>query len=104
MAGVLKKSLASWREANGFGILCIITPKGEHFLVGPGDASQVAADHPEHGLGNWAGMSETELRQYLADRGFSETDIDDATLLSRDWATTMTHPSFFPAPPKPKLT
>ena len=66
--------------------------------------AQVAPDHPERGLGNWAGMSETELRQYLADRGYSGADIDDAAQLSREWATTMTNSSFFPAPPKPKLS
>ena len=68
MSGVLKKSLASWREAHGFGVLCIYSPRGELFLVGSADEAQIA-DQGERGLGSWAGISEPQLRQYLAERG-----------------------------------
>jgi hypothetical protein len=93
---VLKKSLASWREAHGFGILCIISPAGEHFVV----AAQGAADHATPGLEAWAGMSEPQLREYLAERRFSDADSDDAIQLAREWATTITGSSVVPEPPK----
>jgi hypothetical protein len=96
MPGILKTSLASWREAHGFGILNLISPQGEVFLVevsGP-------ADEAQRGFGSWVGMSEFELRQHLAKGGFPASDIDDVIQLSRDWATTTTGSPVFPAPPK----
>jgi hypothetical protein len=99
MSGVLKNSLASWREAHGFGILCIVSPQGEHFLVGP-DTMQVAAGRTERDLASWTGMSDPQLRQYLAGKGFSDADTENAIQLSREWATTITGSSVFGAPPK----
>jgi hypothetical protein len=99
MSGVLKKSLASWREEHGFGILCIISPEGEHFLVGP-DEGHVAGREAERDPAWWTGLSEPQLRQHLAERGFSRADTDDAIQLSREWATTITGSSVFPAPSK----
>ena len=82
-----ERSLASWRRDHGFGLLCIITPAGEHFLVetdpGPG----------HDGAGTWGRMSDRELREHLAARGFSPADSDDAVQLSRQWATTVTRRS-----------
>ena len=101
MSGVSRQSLASWREAHGFGILCIVSPEGERFLVGP-DESQVAAGSNEHDPVSWTGLSDDELRQYLVkEKGFSLHDTEDAIQLSREWATTITGSSVFPAPPKP---
>jgi hypothetical protein len=81
------RTLASWRRDHGFGILCIISPEGEQFLVqtdgGPG----------HDGLGTWARMSDRELREHLAARGFSPADSDDAVQLSRQWATTVSRGS-----------
>jgi hypothetical protein len=94
MSGALKKSLASWREAHGFGILCIVSPEGEHFFVGP-DEPQVGAGQVERDPASWAALSEPQLRQYLAGRGFSRADTDDAIELSRQWATTITGASVF---------
>ena len=93
MSGVLTKSLASWRESHGFGILDIISPEGETFWVEtrPTDAS---------GFKAWEVMSERDLRAYLSRRGLSGADIDDAIQLSREWATTVTGMSFFPPPAK----
>jgi hypothetical protein len=48
-------------------------------------------------------MSESQLRQFLAERGFSDTATDDAIELSRQWATTITNCSFFPAPAAGRL-
>jgi hypothetical protein len=99
MSVVLKKSLASWREEHGFAILCIVSPEGEHFLVGP-DERQVAARQAEDDPAWWTGLSEPQLRRHLAERGFSRADADDAIQLSREWATTITGSSVFPVPPK----
>ena len=99
MSGVLKKSLASWREEHGFGILCIISPEGELFLVGP-DEDRIADRQAELDPAWWTGLSEPQLRQHLAERGFSRTGTDDAIQLSREWATTITGSSVFPAPPE----
>ena len=82
MSGASTKSLASWREEHGFGILNIISPRGEHFLV----------------EGIWAEMSESQLRAHLTERGLSASDADAAIQLSREWATTVTGGLVFPAP------
>jgi hypothetical protein len=42
MSGVLKKSLASWRDAHGFGILNVVWPEGERFFVEAGPAPAVS--------------------------------------------------------------
>jgi hypothetical protein len=89
MTGVLPKSLASWAKEHGFGILCIINPVGEHFVVGPANEEKIAAEMTERGFKAWTWMSEPQVRQYLAERGFSASDTEDAIVLSRDWATTM---------------
>ena len=89
MTGVLPKSLASWSKQHGFGILCIISPFGEHFMIGPADEEQVAAEMAERGFDAWTRMSEAQVREYLAKRGFSAADTEEAIQLSRDWATTM---------------
>jgi hypothetical protein len=91
-----KRSLAAWRQAQGFGILNIISPTGEHFLV----EAQATAKPSEPGFESWVEMSESRLTQYLVERGFSEADTADAIQLSRQWATTITNSTFFPAPPK----
>ena len=86
MPGILKKSLASWRDEHGFGLLCIHCPGGERFVVVP-------AVHDDPNLedrSRWRGMSEADLRAHLAHMGLSNADIDEAVDLSRDWATTIT--------------
>ena len=94
MSGALTKSLASWRETHGFGILGIISPRGEYFLV----ETQTTTDPAD--LGAWSEMSEHQLRAYLAERGLSASDAEAAIQLSREWATTVTGGSVFPAPRK----
>jgi hypothetical protein len=44
----------------------------------------------------WTEMSEPQLRRFLAERGLSSVDAEDAIQLSREWATTATGPSVFP--------
>ena len=83
MTRILKQSLASWRQSHGFGILNVVRATGEHFFV-----EVQPALTPEPGAG-WVDMTEIQLRDYLATRGFSEADIDDAIGLSREWATTV---------------
>ena len=86
MFGALKKSLASWRDAHGFGILCILSPDGERFVVVPSPPETPLA---LRGLPPWRGMSEAGLRAHLLETELSESDIDEAVQLSRDWATTI---------------
>ena len=101
MTGVLKNSLASWLDAHGFGILCIISPRGEHFIVVPADEKQGAAELVERGLEAWSWISEQQLRDYLAKRGLSASDTGEAIQLSREWATTISgSPSVFAASTK----
>ena len=91
MSRILKTSLASWRAAHGFGILNIIDPRGEHFLVEmPVTADSTAANHLP-----WVDMLEPQLRTYLGEKGFSDAAIDDAIQLSREWATTTTSSRLF---------
>jgi hypothetical protein len=96
MSRVLNESLASWREAHGFGILNIISPGGDYFLV----ESRTSTDPAD--LQVWVTMSEPQVRQHLAERGFSDPDTDHAIRLSREWATTVTSTgsSVFAAPPE----
>ena len=86
MSGVLKKSLASWRDAHGFSILCIHSPNGERFVVVPSSATVSPA---LQGAAPWPGMSEAALRAHLAETGLPSQDIDEAVQLSREWATTI---------------
>jgi hypothetical protein len=86
MFGALKKSLAGWRDAHGFGILCILSPDGERFVVVP---SPPGTPLDLQGVPPWRGMSEANLRAHLVETGLSDSDIDEAVQLSRDWATTI---------------
>jgi hypothetical protein len=86
MSGVLKRSLASWADAHGFRILCILSPKGERFVVVPSSAHVPLA---LQGAPPWPGVSEVALRAHLAKAGMSSQDIDEAVELSREWATTI---------------
>jgi hypothetical protein len=97
MTGVSSTSLASWAREHGFGILCIINPLGEHFVVGPADEAQAATEMSERGFEAWTWMSESQVRQYLAEKGFSASDTEDAIVLARDWATTMSREPLAPA-------
>jgi hypothetical protein len=99
MSGALTKSLASWHEAHGFRILCLVDPKGEHFFVGP-DEVQKAAGQAEVDPASWTDMSEPQLRLYLAKKGFAASNTEDAIQLFREWATIFTGSSVFAAPPK----
>jgi hypothetical protein len=87
MFGALKKSLASWSDEHGFGILCILSPDGERFVVVPSSSDTPLA---LQGVPPWRGMSETDLRVHLAGIGLSDADVDGALELSREWATTIT--------------
>lgn len=87
MSGALKKSLASWRDAHGFAILCILSPRGERFVVVPSTPDTPLALQGEP---PWLGMSELELRDSLAERGLSSGDVDEAVQMAREWATTIT--------------
>ena len=79
-SGALSRSLASWKEAHGFGILCIITPLGEHFAVHPsGDAAAFAADQSR--LESWAHLSELQVKEWLVQRGLPSAEADDGI----DW-------------------
>jgi hypothetical protein len=86
MFGALKKSLASWQDEHGFGILCILSPDGERFVVVPSSSGTPRAQ----GVPPWRGMSEADLRAHLAGIGLSNADVDGAVELSREWATTIT--------------
>lgn len=98
MSGLLTKSLASWHEAHGFRVLCLVDPKGEHFFVCPYEV-QTAAGQAEMDPASWTDMSELQLRQYLAKKGLSASDTEDAIQLFREWATQFTGSSVFRAPP-----
>lgn len=91
MARILEKSLASWRAEHGFGILTVIDPRGEHFFV----EVPIAADSIDANRLPIVDMSEPQLRTYLSEKGFSDSAIDDAIRLSRDWATTTTSSRLF---------
>ena len=88
-SGALSRSLASWWEARDFGILCIISPLGEHFAVHPsGDAAAFAAD--QFRLEWWAHLSELQVKEWLVQRGLPSAEADDGIRLAREWATTIT--------------
>jgi hypothetical protein len=92
MSEPLTTSLAAWRASHGFGILDIISPDGERFLV------ETQPTHDPSDMNAWVAMSETQLRTYLAERGLSDVDAEDAIALSRQWATTVSGSSVFPTP------
>jgi hypothetical protein len=85
-------SLAAWRESHAFGILDIVGPEGEGFLV------ETRSGHDPSDMSAWVTMSETQLRAHLAERGFSDIAAEEAIELSRQWATTVTGTSVFPTP------
>jgi hypothetical protein len=89
MSGVLKESLASWREAHGFGILCIHGSDGERFMVVPVDEAKVVLLTGQ-GFRVFARVSEAELHGQLVQAGFSEANTEAAIQLAREWATTFT--------------
>ena len=75
--------------ARGFGILCIRGAEGERFTVGVTDAARATALN-EQGLRPWTMVPEDEVREKLVYAGFSESDVEAAIQLARDWATTIT--------------
>jgi hypothetical protein len=77
-------SLAAWRASHGFGILDIIGPEGERFLV------ETRSAHDPSDMSAWETMSEHQVRAYLAERGFSDMAAEETIELSRQWATTVT--------------
>ncbi len=87
MIGAFQKSLASWRDEHGFGILCIVSARGERFVIVPASADTPLA---RQRVPTWPGMSEAVLRAHLTDVGLSNAEIDGAVALSRQWATTIT--------------
>ena|SRR2546422_5171934 len=80
----LKRSLASWRDAHGFWILCIRSPLGERFVVAPSEDSLSVLQS------SWTLMylSESAFRSRLRQAHLSDVEIDDAIELAREWATT----------------
>jgi hypothetical protein len=92
MAEPLKRSLASWREAHGFGVLDILGPRGESFWV----ETRPQADPLDTDA--WSEMSEPQVRAFLLKRGLSDSDAEEVIQLSREWATTVTGVSVFPTP------
>ena len=88
MPGVLRQSLASWCEAHGFTVLCILSPGRERFVVGPlpPQTPSTQIDDPS----SFKSMSEAELRVHLRHMRLSEGEIEEAVRLSREWATTIT--------------
>src|SRR6266852_2176783 len=85
MSGASKKSLASWRDAHGFGILCIRSPLGERFVVVPSeDSASVLQD-----ASALMDASESAFRSRLKQlANLSDAEIDEAVELAREWATT----------------
>jgi hypothetical protein len=83
MPGVLKKSLASWIEEHGFGILCIRSPQGEHFVIIPPGRSGTPVLKDGR-------ISEGEVRAHLVQAGLSDMEATEAVDLAREWATTVT--------------
>jgi len=84
MSGVSKKSLASWRDAHGFGILCIRSPLGERFVVVPSEDSASALQN----LSALMDASESAFRSRLELANLSDAEIEEAVELAREWATT----------------
>jgi hypothetical protein len=89
MAGVLKKSLASWGEAHGFVVLCLIAPEGERSVVVQPDQAKAAA-LSARGFRLWTEMSEAEMHDHLVHAGVAPADTMEAIDVAREWATTAT--------------
>jgi len=88
-SGALNRSLASWSEAHGFGILCIISPLGEHFAVhSSGDTAAVAADPSR--LEWWTHLPAVQVKDWMVQHGLPSAEADDGIQLAREWATTVT--------------
>lgn len=96
MSGVLKQSLASWSEAHGFLVLCLIAPEGEGFVVVQPDAAK-AASLAAKGFRLWTAMAEGEMHEHLIQAGVSLGDTTEAIDLAREWATTVTREPGSPA-------
>lgn len=77
------RSWAAWRQTHGFGVLCIRSQEGEHFVIVTGDLEAGAT--PE-----WAPIREDALRSRLAREGRSLDEIEEGIDLARQWATTVT--------------
>jgi hypothetical protein len=92
----LSRSLASWREAHGVGILCIVSPTGEHFAV---HSDTFPTD--DRSMESWPHLSEGQARNWLLERGVSAVDADDAIGLAREWATSITGAGALARPFKP---
>jgi hypothetical protein len=80
------KSLASWRQSHGFGILCILRPLGERFVI----VRSNEAPPSVQAIPSWPGISEADLRKHLQQNGLSDAEVDEAIRLSRLWATRVT--------------
>jgi hypothetical protein len=80
----LKTSLASWRAAHGFGILCIRSPLGERFVFVPSEDSLSVLQSSS----TLTDLSESAFRSRLRQANLSDVEIDEAIELAREWATT----------------
>jgi hypothetical protein len=89
MAEVLKRSLASWGEAHGFLVLCLIPPEGERFILVAPDATK-AARLSARGFRLQTAMSAAAMHDHLIRAGVSAGDTTGAIDLAREWATTIT--------------
>jgi hypothetical protein len=76
-------SWAAWRRSHGFGVLCIRSGEGEHFVI-------VTGDLEAHATPEWAPIREETLRSRLAGDGRSLDEIDESIDVARQWATTVT--------------
>jgi hypothetical protein len=79
----LNSSLASWRDAHGFGILCIRSGLGERFVIVPSEDS-LSVLRPS----TLTELAESEFRSRLKAANLSDAEINEAVDLCRDWATT----------------
>ena len=96
MSGVLKNSLASWGEAHGFVVLCLIVPEGERFVAVQPDQAK-AASLSAQGFRLWTAMPEAAMHEHLIHAGVSPGDTMEAIGVAREWATTVTRGEGSPA-------
>ena len=96
MSGILKNSLASWGEAHGFVVLCLIVPEGERFVVVQPDRAK-AASLSAQGFRLWTSMSEAGMHEHLIRAGVSPDVTMEALGVAREWATTVTRGEGSPA-------
>jgi hypothetical protein len=88
-SGALDRSLASWWDAHGFGILCIVSPLGEHFAVHPSaDAAAFTADPSR--VESWTHLPAVQVKDWMVQHGLPSAEADDGIRLAREWATTIT--------------